>query len=82
MKLEEAIYGRRSIRRYKSEDVPHEVIMKAIDMARHAPSAGNLQPWEFIIVKDEEIKKGFTELVSPSPRCFRLPFSSWCALIS
>lgn len=32
--------------------------MKLIDAARWAPSAGNIQPWEFIIVRDPEIKRG------------------------
>ena len=57
MDVMEAIYGRRSIRSYKNENVPEEVIKKAIDCGIHAPSAGNLQPWEFVIVRDKEIKR-------------------------
>ncbi len=52
-----AIFGRRSIRDYENDDIPDSVIYKAIDAARHAPSAGNFQPWEFIIVRDAQIKK-------------------------
>ncbi|MCD6275991.1 MAG: nitroreductase family protein [Thermoplasmata archaeon] len=57
MDVFEAIYGRRSIRAYNDEDVPLEILMKAIECGIHAPSAGNLQPWEFIIVRDREIKE-------------------------
>jgi len=33
------------------------VILQLINAARHAPSAGNIQPWEFIIVKDAQVKE-------------------------
>jgi len=49
--------SRRSIRSFKSEDVPDEYIKKILEAARWAPSAGNIQPWEFIIVKNPETKR-------------------------
>lgn len=57
----EAIKGRRSVRAFKSEDVPAEIVEKLIDAARWAPSAGNVQPWEFIIVRKPEIKRRLVE---------------------
>ncbi len=57
MELSEAIKGRRSIRTFKPQDVPEEAVEKLIDAARHAPSAGNTQPWEFVIVRKPEAKK-------------------------
>jgi len=48
---------RRSIRRFKSEPVPRELIIKILDVARFAPSAHNSQPWRFIIIDDPSIKK-------------------------
>jgi nitroreductase len=57
MELEEAIKGRRSIRAFKPQDVSEETVEKLIDAARHAPSAGNVQPWEFIIARNMETKK-------------------------
>lgn len=56
MNIYEAIKNRRSIRAYTSEEVSKEDVKTLIDAARWAPSAGNLQPWEFIIVRDAEIK--------------------------
>ncbi len=50
----DAIFNRRSIRRYKSEPVPDEVINKLLRAAMAAPSAGNEQPWHFVVVKDKE----------------------------
>jgi len=57
MELEEAIKGRRSIRAFKPQDVPEETVEKLIDAARHAPSAGNIQPWEFVIARKQDIKR-------------------------
>ncbi|UCF44861.1 MAG: nitroreductase family protein [Candidatus Bathyarchaeota archaeon] len=57
MELLQAIKGRRSIRAFKQQDVPAEAVEKLIDAARHAPSAGNIQPWEFVVVRNLEIKR-------------------------
>ncbi len=47
---------RRSIRKFLDKPVDIEVIKKILDVARYAPSAGNRQPWIFIVVNDKEIK--------------------------
>ena len=57
----EAIRGRRSIRAFESREVPEELVERLIEAARWAPSAGNIQPWEFIIVKKPEIKRKLAE---------------------
>ena len=51
------LISRRSIRRFKPDPVPDELILKILDVARYAPSARNSQPWVFIVVKDPEVKK-------------------------
>jgi nitroreductase len=61
MDVLEAIKGRRSIRAFKNQAVPAEIVEKLIDAARWAPSAGNIQPWEFIIVRKPEIKRRLAE---------------------
>jgi len=48
---------RRSVRAYTSEEVSEEEVEKLIEAARWAPSAGNIQPWEFVIVKNAETKR-------------------------
>ena len=52
-----AIEKRRSIRSYRSDRVPDEALNKVLDAARWAPSAGNRQPWDFIVVSDSEVKR-------------------------
>ncbi|MBI2853658.1 MAG: nitroreductase [Chloroflexi bacterium] len=64
--LVEAIHQRQSIRAFRPTPVPKQRLMEIIETARHAPSWGNTQPWEFAVVTGEplaRIKKGF-ELAS------------------
>jgi nitroreductase len=53
----EAIQKRKSIRSYESTPVPKETLMKLLEAARIAPSAGNVQPWHFIVVTNPEKRK-------------------------
>ena len=61
MEVFEAIKGRRSIRKYRKDLVPEDFIVKVLDAGRWAPSAGNRQPWTFIVLKDEEVKRRVAE---------------------
>lgn len=53
---------RRSIRRYLDKPVQRELLLKIIDVARYAPSAKNLQPWEYIIVEDRNILERLSKI--------------------
>lgn len=61
MDILEVIKGRRSIRAFKSQVIPEETVEKLIDAARWAPSAGNIQPWEFVVVQKPETKRKLAE---------------------
>ena len=54
MELTEAIATRRSIRRFQERPVADEHIRAIIEAAMLAPSAGNQQPWHFIVITDRE----------------------------
>jgi nitroreductase len=54
MDLIKAIQERKSIRAFQEEPVPKEIIEEILKLTVHAPSAINLQPWEFIVVTGEE----------------------------
>jgi FMN reductase (NADPH) len=54
--------SRRSIRAYRPDPIPDEYIQKIIEAARWAPSGGNSQPWEFIIVTTKELKDKIADL--------------------
>ena len=49
------IFERRSIRKYTGEDISDESIKELLKAAMAAPSAGNQQPWDFIVVKDRTV---------------------------
>ena len=49
--------NRRSIRDFSSEEIPEMVIKNVLKTALAAPSGANKQPWKFVVVKDENIKK-------------------------
>jgi len=51
-----AIKKRRSIRNYKQDKIPDEIMEKLLEAMRLAPSAGNRQPYRFIIVQDKDTK--------------------------
>jgi nitroreductase len=56
MDVFDAIRGRRSVRRFLSKAVPRSDIEAIIDAARHAPTAHNAQPWEFVVVTAQELR--------------------------
>ena len=62
MNVKEAILTRRSVRKYKKEPVKEEDLKVILEAARQAPSAGNKQPWEFVVVKDQETKTKLAEI--------------------
>ena len=61
MDVFEAIYTTRAMRRLKQDPVPDELVWKVLDAAIRAPSGGNRQPWNFIVIRDEATKKKIGE---------------------
>jgi nitroreductase len=63
MEVFEAVKKRRSIRRFQQRKVEEEKVEKVLEAARLAPSWGNVQPWRFIIVEEEERRKELAKIV-------------------
>ena len=59
--IKEVIENRRAVRKYIAKDVPDAVVFKLLEAAAHAPSEGNQQPWEFIVVRDHVKKEHIVE---------------------
>jgi nitroreductase len=57
MNINEAITGRKSIRKFKSDPVPQELLAEIIKTASRAPSAENTQPWEFTVITGNILQK-------------------------
>lgn len=59
-----AIFERKSIRKYTSEQVSDAQVEKLLQAAMAAPSARNMQPWEFIVVRSQDT---FSQLMKVHP---------------
>lgn len=53
----EKIASRRTIRKYRQEDVPEKTLLRCVDTARLSPSGANLQPLKYVIVNNKELLK-------------------------
>jgi len=70
----EIIMGRHSVRAFKPDPVPREVIDLLLAAGTRAPSAGNLQPWFFAVVENRRLREGLARaarqnFVSSAPVC-------------
>lgn len=52
-----ALKTRRSVRRFTDEKIPEDLLIDCIECGMYAPSAGNEQPWHFILITDPQILK-------------------------
>ena len=57
MDFNELAYARRSVRGFVDRDVSEGDVVKMLEAARYAPSAGNGQPWHFFVVRDKSVIK-------------------------
>lgn len=86
MDIVEAMLKRKSVRAFKPDPVPQEVLRMMMELALRAPSWANTQPWEFAIVSGktlDEIRKAFVTAADerpnpdiPHPRDFPEPYNS------
>ena len=58
----QAIKMRRSIRRYKCQPVPPDLLEKVLEAARQAPSWANTQTWRFVVVSDEAFRQRLAQI--------------------
>ncbi|WP_433467487.1 nitroreductase family protein [Spirillospora sp. CA-128828] len=54
METWEALTSRRNVRAYQDESLPREQLDRILEAGRRAPSANNWQPWDFVLVTDQE----------------------------
>lgn len=61
MEFAQVVMSRKSIRAYKPDPVSDETVMQLLTYAHYAPSAGNLRPWEFIVVRSPEVREAIVK---------------------
>lgn len=73
MKLSHAIYKRRSIRRFLVKKIPESVLNQILTAGTWAPSNCNLQPWDFIVVKNNKLKQHLVQEAGVNLRITKAP---------
>jgi len=74
----EAIKSRRSVRSFKPDPVTKDALRKLVDAGRLAPTANNVQPWEFVVVTEPEMRAriaGATDyggFIASAPACLAI----------
>lgn len=68
VRLEEALFGRRSVRKYLDLEVPDEYVERVLEAARWAPSPHGRQPWRFAVIAKRETKERLAEAMGESWR--------------
>ena len=63
----EALKTRRSVRLFSDKPVPNEIVEDIVDCARLAATARNIQPWEFVIVTDADLRKRIAQASVTGP---------------
>ena len=75
MDLYDLLMKRRSVRNFKDQQIPEDIIEKLIDAANNAPSGGNIQPLSIILVQDPNGKKILAEINEDQPWIKNAPLS-------
>ncbi len=57
MNIYEVIAARKSVRAFKRDDIPQDVLTRVLEAARLAPSANNAQEWRFVVVRDASVRQ-------------------------
>jgi nitroreductase len=56
LEFKEVVVKRRSVRKLAKDGVPEEALVNVLEAGRWAPSAGNCQPWHFVVISDPQTK--------------------------
>jgi nitroreductase len=63
MDVFEAVRTMRAVRRYKPDPIPDDVVQRILEAGRLTGSAGNRQPWHFVVVRDRETLERMSDIV-------------------
>jgi nitroreductase len=71
LEFKEIVTKRRSIRKFLKDSIPKEAILNILEAGRWAPSAGNYQPWHFVVVTNSQTKTAIAQ------NCTRFSRKHW-----
>ncbi len=79
METTDAIHNWKSIRKWKSDSIPDDIITRLLDAARRAPTWENVQPARFIVVTDNAVKEQLKDLAFGQKTLVKAPVVIVCA---
>jgi nitroreductase len=82
MDFMEVLRKRRSIRKYRPDPVPDDILEQILEAARLSPSGKNMQPWHFVIATDQDTKEKIDPGLIDAPvyiLCFVDPTKGRCS---
>lgn len=83
--FDKVVKSRRSIRKFREEGIPESEVVELLDLARHAPSSMNGQPWHFVVVRSDDSKSRLSEIKNrycpPAKRAYTADFLRQAPLI-
>lgn len=88
MEFDDVVKGRRSIRQFRPDTVSETEVVALVDVARHAPSSMNGQPWHFVLIRSDEKKARLAEIKNrycpPAKRAYPADFlcrAAWIVVV-
>ena len=75
MNVREAIRSRRSVRAFTSQPIPPDAVREMLEAAMQAPSAGNEQPWQFVVIDKRRILDTIPQISPYAPMCRVAPLA-------
>jgi nitroreductase len=75
METLQAIKTRRSIRKFLNKPIPTEIVREILEAAMFAPSAGNQQPWQFIVLDDRKFLDEVPRICATASMCRQSPMA-------
>ncbi len=76
--ITQAILDRRATIHFKSDAVPDEILEAILKFGAQSPSGYNLQPWRFIVVRDQENRKRLQKVAFMQPKVAEAPVTIIC----
>ena len=75
MDVYEAIKSRRTVRDYKPDPIPEDLLHKILQCARWSPSSSNTQKWSFIVIRDRETLENLGKIATQGPFIGQAPLA-------
>ena len=75
MDVYQCLRSRRTVREYKPDPIPQELVRKIVQAGRWAPSSSNTQKWHFVVIQDRDTLAGLGKIATHGPFIGQAPLA-------